>query len=386
MKYLSLETFNDFVCIGDKCPFTCCAGGWRIIIDDDTYKYYMTVSGDFGERLRDSIQCKNGINSFILNERGRCPFLNERELCDIYINLGEEHLSCTCTNYPRYMFYVGDIGFAGVSISCPEVSRFFLSRKEPLLIDYSEDRINYEDNGKTDWKLFNSSTRVFTNIVSIAQNRALNIRERYALIVVFTFQFQKYVDESRETDDLISLFSNPDDYIQLIHQTGVYQKDYSAKISFFTDLMNYYGHLKDYKIIIPEVSELIDYFSKPDNTSFEYETLVKAFEWIDTEDNQIWLENVSVYLIYKYFMQGFDNRDFYNKMLIGLLLVFNVVISVLSLYRLMSGENAGFDYKVLLIARISRLAEHNDSFRDRAMDYFEQRHMDELPFLIRYIS
>lgn len=386
MKYLSLETFNDFICIGEKCPFTCCGGGWRIIIDDDTYEYYKTVTGDFGERLRRSVQCKDGINSFILNDQGRCPFLNERKLCDIYINLGEEHLSCTCTNYPRYMFYVGDIGFAGVSISCPEVSGFLLSRKEPLLIDFSEDEMNYADNEKTDWKLFNSSTRAFTQIVTIAQNRTLNIRERYALVIVFAFQFQRYIDEGRETDDLISLFSSPDDYIQLIPQTGVCQKDYSGKISFFTELMSYYRNLNDYKNVLPEVCELIDYFSKPDNTSLEYETLVKSFEWIDTEDNQIWLENFLIYLIYKYFMQGFDNIDFFYKTKIGLVLVFNVVISILSFYRVMSGENADFDYTVLLIARISRLAEHNDSFRDSAMDYFGQKHMDDLPTLIKLIS
>ncbi|MBP3199106.1 MAG: flagellin lysine-N-methylase, partial [Butyrivibrio sp.] len=109
MKYLELETFTDFKCVGSECPFTCCAGGWRIIIDKETDKYYKSVTGDFGDRLNSSIKEEKGDSCFVLTEEGRCSFLNKDNLCDIYMNLGEEHLCYTCTVYPRYFFVVGDI-------------------------------------------------------------------------------------------------------------------------------------------------------------------------------------------------------------------------------------------------------------------------------------
>ncbi len=45
MKYLDLEIYKDFNCIGSECPFSCCGGGWRIIIDDTTDKFYQAVDG-----------------------------------------------------------------------------------------------------------------------------------------------------------------------------------------------------------------------------------------------------------------------------------------------------------------------------------------------------
>ncbi len=59
MKYLTLETFKDFVCIGSECPFTCCMD-WKIVIDEETDHYYQSVEGDMGERLRNCIHRENG--------------------------------------------------------------------------------------------------------------------------------------------------------------------------------------------------------------------------------------------------------------------------------------------------------------------------------------
>lgn len=53
MKYLTLETFSDFVCIGADCPYTCCAGGWNIYIDEETAKYYSSVSGEMGGEIKE---------------------------------------------------------------------------------------------------------------------------------------------------------------------------------------------------------------------------------------------------------------------------------------------------------------------------------------------
>lgn len=386
MKYLTLETFSDFVCIGADCPYTCCAGGWNIYIDEETAKYYRSVSGEMGEKLRNSIQEKDGKTSFIMNEEGRCPFLNERGLCEIYINLGEEHLSNTCTYYPRYAYYSGDICFAGVSISCPEVSRYYLTRKEQFLIDYAEDDIPYDGEKDTDWRLFNNATRAFTTLVSIAQNRDYNIRERYVLVMAFVYSFQNCISIEHDPGEIIGIFGNPEEYGQLLEQMRINDKDYAAKLEFCTESMNYFRMIDELDTILPEMSAVIKYFSDTNNATFDLEEFAKSFEWIDDDDNQIWLENVLVYLIYRYFMQGFSNRDFYIKTITGIVLVFNVAISIMSLHRLSCGKTADFEYVILLISHISRLAEHNTLFTGKALDRFRNKKMDEALFLIRFIS
>ena len=45
--------YEKFHCIAGECEDTCCAG-WEIDIDDESYRFYQSVPGDFGRRLRES--------------------------------------------------------------------------------------------------------------------------------------------------------------------------------------------------------------------------------------------------------------------------------------------------------------------------------------------
>ena len=94
MRYLKPDYFEDFKCIAGECPDTCCAG-WQIMIDEESLDYYGEVHGTFGKRLRDSIDWQEG--AFYQCEK-RCAFLNEKDLCDIYTELGEGALCNTCKN------------------------------------------------------------------------------------------------------------------------------------------------------------------------------------------------------------------------------------------------------------------------------------------------
>ena len=81
MKIRVPEYFKEFKCIASKCEDTCCAG-WGIVIDDETYKHYQNVQGEFGKRLRSEIVHEAGENIFVLKENN-CPFLNEEKTCCI---------------------------------------------------------------------------------------------------------------------------------------------------------------------------------------------------------------------------------------------------------------------------------------------------------------
>ena len=120
-----------FKCIGGECPDSCCIG-WEVDIDEETYYYYRTVQGDFGKRLEASICEEDGERFFPLVEKKRCPFLNDRNLCDIYTNLGEEHLCTVCTEYPRYYEVVGDYEQIDMSLSCMEYGRIYFGDTESV--------------------------------------------------------------------------------------------------------------------------------------------------------------------------------------------------------------------------------------------------------------
>lgn len=125
--------YDNFTCTADKCTDNCCIG-WEICIDADTCDCYKSVDGSFGKRLRESIT-DDGEPSFILKD-GRCPFLNENNLCDIITTLGEDALCQICRDHPRWFEWYGNEKEGGIGLSCEEGARLILT--EEGFADYFE--------------------------------------------------------------------------------------------------------------------------------------------------------------------------------------------------------------------------------------------------------
>ncbi|PVE17106.1 flagellar protein FliB [Clostridium perfringens] len=142
MKVRVPNYFNEFKCIASECEDTCCAG-WEIVIDDETHKRYENVDGEFGDILRSKIVKSDGENIFLLNN-GNCSFLNEKKMCEIYINLGEDNLCYTCQQFPRYTEEFLDLKEVGLSLSCPEAARIILRKAENTTFNLSEE-VNCEN-------------------------------------------------------------------------------------------------------------------------------------------------------------------------------------------------------------------------------------------------
>ena len=138
-----------FSCIADRCRHSCCIG-WEIDIDEDTLRKYRAVPGDFGKKLQASISVSDGkitgpAAHFILAENERCPFLNEKNLCELILNLGEESLCEICTEHPRFYNYFGDRLEKGYGLCCEEAARLLFTHKEPIRLLPSSDDSKLED-------------------------------------------------------------------------------------------------------------------------------------------------------------------------------------------------------------------------------------------------
>ena len=130
MKTIFPDYYKDFRCIAGECRHNCCIG-WEIDIDEDTLEKYRAVSGEFGERLSKNISC-DGVAHFVLSENERCPFLNSQNLCEVIINLGEDHLCQICDMHPRFRNELPDRVEIGLGISCEAAGKLILSKKEPV--------------------------------------------------------------------------------------------------------------------------------------------------------------------------------------------------------------------------------------------------------------
>lgn len=164
MKYLMMDWFGNFKCIGGECPATCC-GGWGILVDDATRKKY--------EELREKEP--EFFSEYVCNEDGsiqliheKCPLLTEDGWCSVVNKYGEEMLCDTCKVYPREVKTYGDVNECTVKISCPVVAEYLLSGKEISFL-YSEDEKKEEK--EYDYVVYDAFSHARRLIVELLQEK-----------------------------------------------------------------------------------------------------------------------------------------------------------------------------------------------------------------------
>ncbi|MBQ8539351.1 MAG: flagellin lysine-N-methylase [Ruminococcus sp.] len=122
------DYYEKFRCIASKCKHNCCIG-WEIDIDNTTLKYYNCVEGDFSKRLKDNIELDDTPHFKLLSNE-RCPFLNDKNLCDIITTLGEDMLCDICSQHPRFHNELPQRIESGLGLCCEEACRIIISQKE----------------------------------------------------------------------------------------------------------------------------------------------------------------------------------------------------------------------------------------------------------------
>ena len=177
------DYYKDFKCIADKCEDTCCAG-WEVDVDDDSYEYYKTVTGPFGDRIKSVMvpPTEEEEACFTLNN-GRCPFLNDNNLCDLYTELGEDKLCDTCTNYPRFIEEYGSLREIGIALSCKTAGELILKSDKKVTFELTENDEMVSTYNDIDPELYMMLMASRKTAFDIAQNRDFDIVMRYCLVL-----------------------------------------------------------------------------------------------------------------------------------------------------------------------------------------------------------
>ena len=158
------DYYTEFKCINKACKHNCCIG-WEIDIDKDTAMKYKEFPGEFGKKLNANISDSPARFKNLPN--GRCPFLNKDNLCDIIINIDEEHLCEICKAHPRFINELPDRTEYGIGLSCEEAARIILTKSSPVTL------ICDGDTNTTDELLINRN-----KLFGILQNNTKPIAER----------------------------------------------------------------------------------------------------------------------------------------------------------------------------------------------------------------
>ena len=375
------DYYKEFECIADKCEDTCCAG-WQIVIDKKTLKKYTKIKGDFRKRIFASVNWLQG--TFKQDKNKRCAFLNERNLCDLYLSQGEEGFCRTCREYPRHTEEFEGVREITLSISCPEVARMLMNRMEPVAF------ISHEKEGEEEFEdfdpfLFSILEDARKEMISILQNRELAITGRILLILGMAHDMQGRMNrqEMFACEDVIAKYTT-DKALQFVrdYQQKVESKD--KKMTFAHTMFKHLYELEllraEWGILLKETEDLLyqdkekyckirkefrEFFKNKANLESKIAEDSDAVKIGITNRNNsdinmdIHLEQLLVYFLFTYFPGAVYDGEIYAKAQLAVYCVW-MIWEIWMARWLKNEKSIDLEEMTELVYRFSREVEHSE--------------------------
>lgn len=334
MKIRTPEYYKDFKCIAGDCTDTCCAG-WDVDVDEQSYRTYKKVKGAFGKRLKSvMVPSEEGGCTFTL-KAGRCPFLNDENLCDLFIELGEDQLCETCAEFPRFINEYGNIREIGIAPSCKTAGELMFQYRKKLTFTVEENDELPTTYNDIDPQLFFMLSAARECAYSIIQLDELSIKERCVLLLEMAVRIQKKMDADR--DDLIANVINQfgdDEYCEKLlmklkkkYQHEKSEIDKEEENGAQKILPTYFHRFKGMEVINPDWNkyvELVKKFfckielEKQENIGNTWKELEKEFDTYYA-DRQFEYEQLLMYYIYRYFLDAVNDINVLLKVKNGVI-------------------------------------------------------------------
>ncbi len=250
--------YHNFKCLMGECPSSCCIM-WQVVVDDKSLDYYNSLNTPYGEYIRSKITDIQGEPCFKV-ENGRCAFLNENNLCNMYMNIGQENGAETCRTFPDFKFVGQDIQLLGKSASCPFVARKILE-EEPELHLQGECENPLEKEVLDLWFLIRNELKAKTEQGS--------------------FDILSYVKDYQES--ICGSFGIEEPFVPL---------DYKG-------IEDFLGTLSSLSVLTEEWAEILDELQ-----SFQWsvEENMKFSDFVAMENREKSFDNILLYFIYRYMM------------------------------------------------------------------------------------
>ena len=331
MKLRAPEYYKKFQCIADKCKHNCCMAGWEIDIDENTADYYKNVPGEFGKKLQKNIDFSEN-KHFILDSNNKCPFLNNKNLCDIYLTLGPHSLCQICTDHPRYYEWFKDIKECGVGLCCEEAARIILSYDK----NFSTYEINIPDEEVDGYNevLYSYLNNVRLKIIKYLDDEHISLSDRIRNVLWYSYTIQQNIDNNLLDDEEI-----------LNIDVKIKEKNYLKEI------LGFYLEL--------EPNDINWIFYLKNNIKFN-KVFLEENNYFISKNPEIhkYLKNISIYFIWRYFLKGTFDYDVLSKVKLMALSV--LTINYLFFCEWKNNNIFNFENAVDITRRYSEEIEYSD--------------------------
>ena len=396
MLYTIPHYYKKFQCIAGECPDTCCAG-WQIVIDDRTREKYRRAEGAFGNRLHNSIDWKD---SCFQQYEGRCAFLNDENLCDIYQEAGKEMLCRTCRNYPRHIEEFEGSREISLSLSCPEAARLILSCREPVQFLTAE-KVGEEEYEDFDFFLYTKLTDARDLMIRLLQDRREPVSLRIAMVLSLGHDLQRRIRSGQLflVDQLLERYGKEGAFRRMEERIKPYRVDKKSRSRLVRELFEIFGELELLKADWPQyvkraeqgLAQEEEQFAAGEEAAQVTAGEESAAEWkkeIQDETSwEIWMEQLMVYFVFTYFCGAVYDENAYGKIKLA-------VVSTLLICEITRGifadpaERSGKDLFSILTEsawKYSKEIEHSDVNLGRLERLFREKSCCSLENLLRVV-
>ena len=364
MIYTVPEYYNQFQCLASACPATCCAG-WQIVIDEKTQEKYRNYKGSFGNRLKNSIDWKDGT---FQQYHGRCAFLNEENLCDIHIEAGHGALCRTCRRYPKHVEVYENEREVSLSLSCPAAARLIMGQKQPCGFRSVENG-GEESEKDFDEFLYSALQDCRKVMLTMAQDRSVSLQLRMARILALAHDVQNRIERNRvfEVETVLERYQRPqarellDAKLRRFAEQSKQQRGARAWLEdWITVRWRMLDLFRKFEVLDPLWTEDLQMYRRCLYEKGCATYLDQELQW--TERSEEWeteYEQILVYFLFTYFCGAVYDGDVMRKVQMAVESV--LILSELGMAAWMQeGTLPTFEDRMRLAWRYSRELEHSD--------------------------
>ena len=368
MIYTYPDYYKKFNCIADKCPDTCC-GKWQIVIDDDSLEKYEDYNGEYRDELRRKVNWKEGV--FRHGRSGKCAFLRDDMLCDMYIHMGKESLCTTCREYPRHTEEFENVREVSLSLSCPEVARILMNITDKVTFVTEEDDEDevFDD---FDYFLYSNLEDIRETILNVIQDRSVDIRSRIERVIQIGASAQRHYDEGDlvmwdecEEQDKPEIHGEHEEYMLLQKQAMFLIEDLELLYDDWDDV------LIESQMFLFSAGEGKFVENREKFETWWRDNSVRAVDGESHISMEVFIEQIIVYFISIYLLGAVYDGNIDGK--VNACVGHTVELYMLLMARwLKNGDDLVMDDLIELVYRYSREIEHSDENLEQVemLDWF----------------
>ncbi len=309
MKSLKLSFYNEFMCLANKCTYTCCMD-WGIHMTPEEverlHKYY-------GDRL--DIH-EDGSATLKFGKEGTCELMSPEGLCTLYLMHGVNGICAICDTYPRFSTEYNDLQEFHLSNGCEGVLSYFM--KLPGLSFVEDDSEPFKTMGTVYPK---------ENIMVAARDHAVLMMQMQDIpvwsMLYLVLKFAEAVHAGGDIEQLVKDFGNETTLKMMADQLESIPDNYGTKFGMFHEMLTAFlskvndkhSYELNIKELEPEIDRLLD---GEDALRPLYEGFDKDMERYET-----YFRNVCANYLYTHLEYMFD-RDMIEDCVRVLLLQYGV--------------------------------------------------------------